>query len=319
MAFLTVSGLTKRYGAVRALDDVTFDLERGQVLALLGANGAGKSTLIKCVVGLMQFEGEVTVDGVSVARHGRQTRASIGYLSQNPALHPDMTVEETAVFYADLRGIAHAQARDLIASVGLADHTGQWVGALSGGMRQRLALAIALLGDPQLLIFDEPAAGLDIAARLELRALIHEQRERGTAVLLSTHWLEDVPYVADLALVLDQGRQRFLGPAELMSGPAGARARLYLRLGGAQFAAANVVRSLLPECEIEVSGGWLVVLCHPAEKARVVEALVHAQFTILDLRVEEATMDIAVLATPASDAAEHDAGTLQDGEAASCA
>ena len=318
MAFLTVSGVTKRYGDFTALDDVSFELERGQVLALLGANGAGKSTLIKCLVGLVRFEGEISVDGVSVARHGRQTRDRIGYLAQNPALHPDLTVEETSAFYADLRGVPRSQARDLVTYVNLAEHAGQLVGALSGGMRQRLALAIALLGDPSLLIFDEPAAGLDIAARLELRALLHEQRERGTAVLLSTHWLEDVPYVANHALVLDRGRQRFLGPAEAMSGPAGARARLYLRLGGEQLRAGNVVRSMLPEAEIEASGGWLVVLCRPAEKARVVEALVHAHFSILDLRVEEATMDIALLADTAGDAT-GDAARAEGEAAASCA
>lgn len=310
MALLTVTGLTKRYRDVRALDDVSFELEGGQVLALLGANGAGKSTLIKCLVGLVRFEGDVMIEGVSVARHGRETRGRIGYLAQNPALHGDLTVQETAVLYADLRGITRAEARERVVAVGLEEHAEKLVSSLSGGMKQRLALAIALLGDPPLLIFDEPAAGLDIAARLELRALVQAQRERGTAVLLSTHWLEDVPYVADQALVLDHGRQRFLGPADLMSGPAGARSRLYLRLNGAQFEAGNVVRALLPESEVEASGGWLVVLCRPPEKARVVEALVNAHLSILDLRVEEATMDVGLLP---------DVATGDDEAAQSCA
>ena len=297
MALLSVSGLTKHYrGGILALDDVSFELDRGQVLALLGANVAGKSTLIKCLVGLIGFEGSVTVDGCAVTRGQRDARARIGYLAQQPAFHPDLTVEETAVFYADLRGTARTEAHERVASVGLEEHAGKLVSALSGGMKQRLALSIALLGDPPLLVLDEPAAGLDIAARLELRALVEAQRSRGVAVLLSTHWLEDVPYVADQALVLAHGRQQFLGPADMLSGSADARSRLFLRLAGAQQEAVRIVRSLLPWSETATKGDWLVVLCRPAEKARVVEALVRAHLAILDLRVEEASMDLQQLA-----------------------
>ncbi len=293
MAFLTVSGLTKRYRrGVLALDDVSFELEPGQVLALLGANGAGKSTLIKCLVGLIGFEGTAAIDGLAVRRSGRETRARIGYLAQQPALHPDLTVAETAVLYADLRGIPRTEARERVTSVGLEPHATKPVAVLSGGMKQRLALAIALLGNPPLLIFDEPAAGLDIAARLALRHLVHEQRAHGVAVILSTHWLEDVPYVADQALVLHQGRQQYLGPADQLSGTSDARSRLFLRVHGDQVEATRIVSALLPESELETSADWMVVLCRPAEKARVVEALVRAQIAILDLRVEEATIDL---------------------------
>jgi ABC-type multidrug transport system ATPase subunit len=294
--FLRVSGLTKRYGkATPALDGVSFELERGQVLALLGANGAGKTTLIKCIVGLVHFVGDITLDGLVASSHGREIRARIGYLAQNPAFHDDLTVYETAQFYADLRGVPHERARELVVLAGLDAHADKAVAALSGGMRQRLALALALLGDPPLLILDEPAAGLDISARLELRHLVREQRERGTAVVLSTHWLEDVPYVADEALVLDHGRLRFLGPAAQLSGAADARSRLYLRLAGGYAKATAVVRALLPDCTVEMSADWMVAVCRPTEKAQVVEALLRTQLTILDLRVEEATLDAAVM------------------------
>jgi ABC-type multidrug transport system ATPase subunit len=161
---LKVSRLSKRYAKTPALDGIDFELGKGAVLAVLGANGAGKTTLIKCVVGLVHFNGQVEVDGVDVARRGKQARARIGYMPQNPAFHNDLTVAEAALFFADLKGASHSQARELVESVGLGDHAEKKVGALSGGMRQRLALSVALLADPPLLVLDEPASGLDISA-----------------------------------------------------------------------------------------------------------------------------------------------------------
>jgi ABC-type multidrug transport system ATPase subunit len=294
---LRVSRLSKRYGKTPALDGVDLDLGEGAVLAVIGANGAGKTTLIKCVVGLVHFSGLVEVDGIDVARHGKQARARIGYMPQNPAFHNDLTVSETALFYADLKGARHPRAREFVESVGLGGHAEKKVGALSGGMRQRLALAVALLADPPLLVLDEPASGLDISARLELRHLVQEQRERGKSVLLSTHWLEDVPHIADEALVLDHGHTAFLGPASELPGQAAASSRLYLRLNGHSPQAVPLIRSLTSDEAVDSSGDWLIVTCAASDKARVVEALLAAGVTILDFRVEEATVDAAIFPT----------------------
>ena len=284
---LSVTDLGKRYGTAVALDSVTFDLGTGEVMALIGANGAGKSTLIKSVVGLIRYTGAVTVNGIDVARQPRAARRLMGYLPQHPALHADLTVRETAVLYADMKGVAHERARAGVEAAGLGEHADKTVGALSGGMRQRLALAIALLADPPLLVLDEPGAGLDIAARLELRHLVQEQRSRGTAVLLSTHWLEDVPYIADRVLALGHGYVQSLGPASSLAGLGAPRSRLYLRLNGHSPEAIPLITRLFPGDAVDHSGDWLVVTTAAARKARVVEAVVEAGMSILDLRVEE--------------------------------
>jgi ABC-type multidrug transport system ATPase subunit len=289
VALLEARGVTKRYGRTTALEDVSFDLDAGKVLALIGANGAGKTTLIKCMLGLIRFEGTVQVQGQDVARDGAKARRAIGYLPQNPALHPDLTVRETALFYARLKGASNEEARDLVESVGLGTHAEKRADELSGGMRQRLALAIALLADPALLVLDEPGAGLDISARLELRHLVQEQRGRGKAVVLSTHWVEDVPYVADEVLLLDHGQVRSLGPASSVVATATPEARLYLRLDGQSSEAVPLIGLAIPGSAVDRTGDWLVVTCAAMQKARVVEALVQAGITILDLRVEEAT------------------------------
>ncbi len=287
VVMLDVAAVGKRYGDTQALEAVSVAVAPGEVLALVGANGAGKSTLIKCVAGLVRHAGAVHVGGIDVARRPKQARRLIGYLPQQPALHAELSVRETALFYADLKGVPHDRARAGVEAVGLGEYADRPAGALSGGMRQRLALAIALLADPPLLVLDEPSAGLDIAARLELRRLVHEQRARGTAVLLSTHWLEDVPYIADRVLVLDHGRMQSLGSASEFEALAAPTSRLYLRLNGRGPEAVPLIRELLPEHAVEYAGDWLVVTCAAARKAGVVEAVVEAGIAILDLRVEE--------------------------------
>ena len=287
VAMLSVAGLGKRYGKIVALDSVTFELEPGEVMALIGSNGAGKSTLIKSVAGLVRHTGGVTVGGIDVARQPKAARRLMGYLPQHPALHGDVSVRETAVFYADMKGVSHERARAGVGAVGLDEHTEKRVTELSGGMRQRLALAVALLADPPLLVLDEPGTGLDIAARLELRHLVQEQRARGTAVLLSTHWLEDVPYIADRVLVLDRGHVTSLGPSSSLGGLGAPQSRLYLRLNGHSPEAVPLITRLFPGDPVDHSGDWLVVTTAAARKARVVEAVVAAGMSILDLRVEE--------------------------------
>jgi ABC-type multidrug transport system ATPase subunit len=291
---LSVQHVAKTFGSTQAVADVSFELERGQVAAVIGANGAGKTTLIKCVTGLLKFEGTILVDGIDLARKPKAARRKLGYVAQSPAFHGDLTVKETMTLYADLKGAPVSEAPGLLEMVGLSDQLEKPAGALSGGMRQRLALAVALLGSPPLLVLDEPASGLDIAARIELRELVTRQRAAGTSVLLSTHWMEDVPYIADTTLVLDQGKLVFSGPASALAGAEAAGSRLYLRLNGHSREAIPMLASLTGR-DVQHSGDWLIASCPATQKAGIVESLIGSGITILDFRVEEASVDDAVL------------------------
>ena len=296
---LKVSNVAKQYGQLRALDGVSVELAEGEVLAVIGTNGAGKSTLLKCAVGLVRFKGSITVGGVEVGRNAKAARQLIGYLPQNPAFHDDLRVRETAVFYADLKGSSHEQARDLVEAVGLSEHAEKRVSELSGGMRQRLGLAVAQLGDPRLVILDEPASGLDVSARLELREIIVRQRELGRAVVLSTHWLEDVPYIADRVLALEAGRVSFHGDAREMGSSLATESRLYLRLGGCNSAAMPIIEQFAAHGPATTRGDWVILRCAAADKARLVEALIHAGVRILDFRVEEVPLESTADLAPA--------------------
>ena len=295
---LTVTGVTKQYGDVSAVSNISFNLATGNVLAVVGANGAGKTTLIKCLLGLVKFKGQVLVDGIDVARFGRNARARIGYLPQNPAFHVDLTVAETTLFYADLKSVSTDDARNGVEAVGLGGHSGKKVGELSGGMRQRLGLAIALLGDPPILILDEPASGLDMSARLELRRLVIEQRVANRAVLLSTHWLEDVPYIADCVMVLDRGNCIYLGNTTDSTAVTASTSQLYIRVSGDPAHAIQLVKQIAPEATVSTMSDWVIVTCRATDKAIVFEHLVVSGIKVLDFRVEEAVSGQATFHLP---------------------
>lgn len=205
---LELAHVTKQYGKTTALRDVTFTVTAGQAVALWGANGAGKTTLIKAILGLITVNGRITLHGYDAARQGKQARAFIGYVPQEANFH-DWSVQATMEFYARLKAngrhhLLPAIPR-LLAQLGLAEHTHKPVTALSGGLKQRLALAIALLADPPLLLLDEPTANLDARARHDYLALLTDLRRAGKTLVFASHRLEELEVLADSVVILEQG------------------------------------------------------------------------------------------------------------------
>lgn len=204
-ASLTVAGITKKYGRFTALRNVSFDIGPGRIVALLGPNGAGKTTTFKCVLGVTEFDGEVLVAGHSVNRAGKEARRSIGYVPQSPAFLGDDTCDQTLGFLADLRNVPRIRVREMLEKVHLEDQLNTPADRLSGGMRQRLALAAALLSDPPVLLLDEPTANLDFESRGEFHDLLRQVRGEGKTIVVSTHFVEHVAPLADRIVVLRTG------------------------------------------------------------------------------------------------------------------
>jgi ABC-2 type transport system ATP-binding protein len=225
---VSASGLSLRYGGTRALDDVSLRLTRG-VTGLLGPNGAGKTTLLRVLAtAVPPDQGAFTVLGndPGTSRGRQEVRRSLGYLPQTPGFHPDFTAFEFVDYVAILkeltdRGARHREVRRVLEEVDLGDLRGRRIKKLSGGMRQRVALAAALVGDPGFLVLDEPTVGLDPEQRMRFRELIARAGE-GRTVLLSTHQTEDVAMLCNRVVVLAGGQVRFDGtPAELTARAAG--------------------------------------------------------------------------------------------------
>jgi ABC-type multidrug transport system ATPase subunit len=211
-SYLAISSLTKNYGTTRALEDVNLRVERGSVLALLGPNGAGKSTLFGCLLGLTQctsgnflFQGQPFTDAA---------RARFGYVAERVSLYPQRTVAENAGFFVRLKGHSVAEVEKQLARVGLQHALDRKVRQLSKGMLQRLGLAIALCGRPELLVLDEPFNGLDPAVLDTLQSILREENDRGATLLISTHTMSAVEPLATHVAILLQGRLAASGTLE---------------------------------------------------------------------------------------------------------
>jgi ABC-2 type transport system ATP-binding protein len=205
---IQVSGLTKDYGARRAVDRVTFKAEQGEVLGFLGPNGAGKTTTMRILAGYMPpTDGEAIVAGYDVVAESLEVRRRVGYLPETVPLYADMAVFDYLKFMADLRHLPNADDRvdDALEMVGMEDRATGYIGSLSKGMRQRVGLAQALLHKPEVLILDEPTIGLDPGQVVEVRELIRTIGKERT-VMLSTHILSEAQNVCDRVLIINKGR-----------------------------------------------------------------------------------------------------------------
>ena len=206
---ISVQKLTKRYDRIVALDDVSFEVERGAILGLLGHNGAGKTTAMKIMTGFLEpTRGTVTVGGVDVLKDRIAVQRQIGYLPESAPLYPEMLVQEYLQMMCDLRGIPKDEQRKAISyavrATGLEARLVQPIGTLSKGFRQRVGLAQAILHRPDVLVLDEPTNGLDPVQIVEIRGLIKELAKT-TTVILSTHILPEIEAVCDRVVILIDG------------------------------------------------------------------------------------------------------------------
>jgi ABC-2 type transport system ATP-binding protein len=191
-----VDGLSRRFGDLVAVREVSFHVHRGEIFGLLGPNGAGKSTTLRMLCGILDPSGgSATVVGYDVAREPERVKQNIGYMTQRFSLYEDLTVEENLRFYAGIYGVSRRERRTRVPEelerAGLSDRRDQISGTLSGGWKQRLALVCAMVHRPPLLFLDEPTAGVDPVSRREFWAQIHHIAEEGTTVIVTTHYMDE--------------------------------------------------------------------------------------------------------------------------------
>jgi ABC-2 type transport system ATP-binding protein len=286
---IQVNGLTKDYGARRAIDNLTFDAEQGEIVGFLGPNGAGKTTTMRILTGYMPpSDGNAIVAGYDIVDESLEVRKRVGYLPETVPLYNDMTALEYLKFMADLRKIPNSQERayETLESVNLSERANGYIGNFSKGMRQRIGLAQALIHRPEVLILDEPTIGLDPAQVVEIRNVIREIGKDRT-VLLSTHILSEAQQICDRVLIINKGKivaedtpenlqSRLVGSERVVLRVRGETDGLAARIGRVK-GAKDVEAKQDGSVEFEFSAGEDI-------RPQVAKAVIQAGFDLLEMR-----------------------------------
>jgi ABC-2 type transport system ATP-binding protein len=297
---IEVRHLTRDFGDFRAVDDLSFQVRRGEIFGFLGPNGAGKSTTIHMLTGLLRpTSGSGRVAGLDLARQARRIKRQIGYMSQRFSLYEDLTVEENLLFFGGIYGLSPARAkeraRELLSRMDLLERRRDLTRHLAKGLRQRLALASAIIHDPPILFLDEPTSGVDPVSRRKFWDLIYDMADAGVTTLVTSHYLDEDEFCDHLAL-LYQGRLIALGtPQELKGAIRGGILAVYPDRLDEAF---EVVRSLPMVTTAAIFGNSLhVATADPEHAPEVVrEALEARQISIRRLAPIPPTLEDAFIA-----------------------
>ena len=288
---IKVEHLGKRFAALQAVDDLTFEVEQGETFALIGPNGAGKTTTLKMLLGLTRpSAGRIAIGRDALPPGDARARRSMGYVPQRVAFPPARTVAEVLGFFAALRGLpSHAVTRAL-ERVRMTDHAARPARELSGGYVQRLSLGQALLGDPDLLVLDEPTASLDPEAAWEFRSLVETLQREGKTVLLCSHLLSEVERVADRVLILVEGRRAALESLDDLHARQHDATGLALEVEGPVDGAVRVLRDLGVAAQV-VGPSDLRLEALDGRAIEVLEALRRARVEVRTFETERPTLE----------------------------
>ncbi|HWB88709.1 MAG TPA: ABC transporter ATP-binding protein [Acidimicrobiia bacterium] len=290
---IRVGGLHKRYGKTVALNGLDFEIPSGQLTGFLGPNGAGKTTTFRCILGLTRRDaGEIEVLGMPVPAGLPEIVKRVGVIIEEPGVIKSLSGRANLAVAADTLGFGHDRIDEMLEFVGLADDASRKAGDYSKGMRQRLALAAAILGDPQLLILDEPLDGLDPAGQHAFRARLRDLAADGRTVVVSSHDLADVEALADHVIVIDEGRLVTQGP--LNSLLEGGATRVKVSDPGR---AAEALRAAGLDVDRDAEG----VVVRGADGAVITETLARVGIYPDEVRVERSTLESVFLGLTGTD------------------
>jgi ABC-2 type transport system ATP-binding protein len=286
--------LHKCFKNVKAVQGVNLNVKKGDVYGFLGPNGAGKTTTIKMIMGLSHPDsGNVFINGKNTAESGVDLRASIGYLPERAQLYKNLTAIQTLNFFAELRKVDKKECDELLAKVGLTKWRDAKVGTFSKGMVQLLGVGQALLGDPDLLILDEPTAGLDPRWSRVLKDIILEKNSKGSTVFFSSHLLFEVQELCKRVAILNKGKLVIEDTVDKISKGVHLKPQLILRIQGDTQAAVNILKEGGFDCQLV--GNQLKVPVESDQRPKVLNLLEENGVVIKDFRTEEPSLEAAFM------------------------
>lgn len=245
---IEIQNLTKRYGQIKAVNNLNFTVEKGEILGFLGPNGAGKSTTMNIITGFLpSSEGSVKVCGYDIMENPKEVKKRIGYLPEQPPVYMDMTVKDYLNFVSDLKMVdkkaRKSQISDIMELVKIGDHRNRLIKNLSKGYKQRVGLAQALIGSPEVLVLDEPTVGLDPKQIIEIRKLIKALGKEHT-IILSSHILPEVSAVCERVVIINKGEIAAIDTPENLSKGFGSASKLLVTVAGPKNSVVNTIKDI---------------------------------------------------------------------------
>lgn len=279
---LRVDSVSKVYGRRPALDKVSLEVPSGVHMLVLGPNGAGKTTLIKCIMSLVRYKGKIEVDGVDTRKEAKKARSKIGYVPQSYALYDNISVMEHSKMTARLKGVGTEEIDQILGTVGMLEFKKKKVRELSSGMRQRVGIALALIGNPPFLILDEPTSNVDMRGRFEFQKILDELLRQGKTMLSTTHFA-GLGEMATHVTIMDQGRIVATGnPAELLA-KLNASSTIYLKLGAPDSEKALQILRSAGATEIRDEENWTAVTLPTSQRMIAITGLMKSGLDIEDM------------------------------------
>jgi ABC-2 type transport system ATP-binding protein len=298
---IAVQKLSKRYGSLQAVDQISFSTRDGELFGFLGPNGAGKTTTISMIAGLLKpDEGSVTIGDMDLWKAPKEARRLLGLVPQDLALYEEFSALENLLFWGGLYGISRETLRRksavILERVGLSGRAGEPVSKFSGGMKRRLNLAIGLIHEPKVLLLDEPTVGIDPQARNNILEIIRDIARQGTTILFTTHHLEEAEKLCDRLAIMDHGKILQTGSVGELARAAGDRDLIVLR---GKFTAEQIQKSLAGEPVAFLSASDQSATVYATREGYGISALVHrladSNIDVADLSVQKPTLESVFL------------------------
>jgi ABC-2 type transport system ATP-binding protein len=292
MATIEVKNLTKTYNDFIAVNNISFSVNKREIFGFLGPNGAGKTTTIKAMLDLLHADtGTIHLNGIDIQTQGKEAKKHIGYMPEKVAFYDNLTALQNLQFYAEIKHVSKEECPRLIKEFGLADAEKKRVGKFSKGMVQRLGMARAVLGNPPILILDEPSGGLDPRGVVLIRDKILEMKDKGTTIFVSSHILSEIQEVCDRVGIINKGDLVAQDTVDGLSKKLNLKPQITVTVDTLTAKIENAVKKLPGVDRVTVEKNTLEILCDGAIKAKVILAITNAGGNIQNLQTKEPTLE----------------------------
>ena len=289
---ISVRNLTKIFNDVKAVNNANFSVKKGEVFGFLGPNGAGKTTIIKSILGLIHpNSGEILINGMNTKHKNKLAKKYVGYLPEKVAFYDNLTALQNMYFYADMKQVSRDECKPLIIEMGLENAINKKVGKFSKGMQQRLGMARALLGNPPILILDEPSGGLDPRGVALIRNKIKDMKQKGSSVFVSSHILAEVQEVCDRVGIISKGIIVAEDTVSRLRDRLQLKPKLVIELEKMEDSIVKAVEKLDGVKNVQVIGVMLHITCDPKAKSKIIIAIEKTGGNIVNIQTMEPSLE----------------------------